>query len=44
MRVTMDGERIVPGIDEVWSQVDVLVCNSRFLGKASGREKPREGA
>ncbi len=43
MRVTMDGERIVPGIEEVWPRVDVLVCNPRFLAKASGREKPKEG-
>lgn len=32
MRVTMDGERIVPGIEEVWPRVDLLVCNPRFLG------------
>ncbi|MFI5338920.1 MAG: carbohydrate kinase family protein [Candidatus Methylomirabilales bacterium] len=43
MRVTMDGERIVPGIDELWPRVDVLVCNPRFLAKVGGREKPKEG-
>jgi len=32
MRVTMDGERIVPGIEQVWPRVDLLVCNPRFLG------------
>lgn len=31
MIVTMDGERIVPGIDEVWKRVDQLVANPRFL-------------
>jgi sugar/nucleoside kinase (ribokinase family) len=39
MRITMDGERIVPGIEEVWSRVDLLVCNPRFLRPAAGREK-----
>ena len=43
MRVTMDGERVVPGIEEVWPRVDLLVCNPRFLAKVSGREKPKEG-
>ena len=43
MRVTMDGERIVPGIELVWPRVDVLVCNPPFLAKASGREKAQEG-
>ncbi len=43
MRVTMDGERIVPGIEEVWPRVDTLICNPHFLVKASGREKPKEG-
>jgi len=43
MRVTMDGERIVPGIEEVWPRADVLICNPRFLSKVSGREKPKEG-
>lgn len=32
MLVTMDGERIVPGIEEVWPRTDLLVCNPRFLG------------
>ncbi len=32
MRVTMDGERIVPGMEHVWPRVDLLVCNPRFLG------------
>lgn len=42
MRVTMDGERIVPGVEEVWPRVDVLVCNPRFLARASGRGKHKE--
>jgi sulfofructose kinase len=42
MRVTMDGERIVPSIETVWPRVDVLICNPRFLAKASGRERPKD--
>ena len=36
MRVTMDGERIVPGIEHVWPRVDLLVCNPRFLAAVTG--------
>lgn len=43
MRVTMDGERAVPGIDEVWPHVDLLVCNPRFLATVSGSPVPEEG-
>ncbi len=43
MRVTMDGERIVPGIEDVWPRVDVLVCNPPFLASASRCERHREG-
>jgi len=43
MRISMDGDRIVPGIEEVWTQVDFLVCNPRFLRTASGHEQPEQG-
>ena len=43
MRVTMDGERIVPGIEEVWPRVDLLVCNPRFLAAVTGEQTPKEG-
>ena len=43
MRVTMDGERVVPGIEDVWPRVDVLICNPRFLARVSGRDKPKDG-
>ena len=36
MTVTMDGERIVPGIERVWPRVDLLVCNPRFLASQAG--------
>jgi sugar/nucleoside kinase (ribokinase family) len=36
MTVTMDGERIVPGIEAVWPRVDLLVCNPRFLTSQAG--------
>jgi sugar/nucleoside kinase (ribokinase family) len=36
MRVTMDGERVVDGIDEVWPTVDLLVGNPRFVGQVTG--------
>jgi sulfofructose kinase len=36
MRVTMDGERVVDGIDAVWPGVDLLVCNPRFLAQVTG--------
>jgi sugar/nucleoside kinase (ribokinase family) len=43
MRVTMDGERIVPGIEHVWPRVHVLVCNPRFLAAVTGTTMPEEG-
>ena len=43
MRVTMDGERIVPGIEAVWPKVDLLVCNPRFLTEITGTIDLREG-
>jgi sulfofructose kinase len=36
MKITMDGERIVPGIGDVWPKVDLLVCNPRFLASVTG--------
>ena len=50
MRITMDGERIVPGIEHVWPRVDLLVCNPRFLAavdrqhRAGGRTARAGGA
>jgi sulfofructose kinase len=38
MKVTMDGERVVPGIEAVWPQVDLLVCNPRFMSEVSGTQ------
>jgi len=43
MRITMDGERIVPGIEAVWPQVDLLVCNPFFLAHFTGSTDPHEG-
>jgi len=43
MTITMDGERIVPGIDNVWPRVDLLVCNPRFLASATGTTNPEAG-
>ncbi len=43
MRITMDGERIVPGIENVWPRVDLLVCNPRFLAAVTGTSVPEEG-
>ena len=43
MRITMDGERIVPGIEKVWPRVDVLVCNPRFLAAVTGTTTPEDG-
>src|SRR5262249_49952304 len=42
MIVTMDGERIVPGIEDVWPRVDLLVCNPRFLAAVTGSTDVRE--
>ncbi len=43
LRVTMDGERVVPGIDAVWPGVDLLACNPRFVTQVSGRDDLEEG-
>jgi len=43
MRVTMDGERIVEGIEGVWPLVDLLVCNPRFVLAATGQASLEEG-
>jgi len=43
MRVTMDGERIVPGIEQVWPQVDLLVCNPRFVRGMTGHAAVEDG-
>jgi sugar/nucleoside kinase (ribokinase family) len=43
MRVTMDGERIVPGIEAVWPKVDLLVSNPRFLAQMTGTNDLRDG-
>ncbi len=42
MTVTMDGERIVPGIERVWPLVDLLVCNPRFLASQAGTGEAEE--
>jgi sulfofructose kinase len=43
MHITMDGERIVPGIEHVWPRVDLLACNPRFLAAVTGTSTPEEG-
>ena len=43
MRVTMDGERVVEGIDGVWPAVDLLVCNPRFVAQVTGRDGLEDG-
>ena len=43
MRVTMDGERIVPRIEQVWPRVDVLVCNPRFVRATTGHAAVEDG-
>src|SRR5262249_29324408 len=43
IRVTMDGERVVDGIDAVWPGVDLLVCNPRFLAQVTGQAAPEKG-
>jgi len=43
IRVTMDGERVVEGIDAVWRGVDLLVCNPRFLAQVTGRDGLEDG-
>jgi sulfofructose kinase len=42
-RVTMDGERVVEGIDRVWPAVDLLVCNPGFVAQVTGRAGVEEG-
>ncbi len=43
MKVTMDGERIVEGIEEVWPLVDLLVCNPRFVRATTGHAALEDG-
>jgi len=43
MRITMDGERIVPGIEAVWPRVDLLVCTPRFLRGVTGHAALEDG-
>jgi sulfofructose kinase len=43
MRVTMDGERIVPGIEAVWPRTDLLVCNPRFIRGTTGHGAVEDG-
>jgi sulfofructose kinase len=43
MRVTMDGERVVEGIDGVWPTVDLLVCNPRFVAQVTDRDGQEDG-
>jgi sulfofructose kinase len=35
MRITMDADRALPGVEQVWPRVDLLVCTPRFLGAVS---------
>jgi sulfofructose kinase len=37
LRVTMDGERVVEGIDAVWTAVDVLVANPAFTARVTAK-------
>ena len=43
IRVTMDGERVVDGIDAVWPGVDLLVCNPRFIAQVNGGASLEDG-
>ena len=43
MRGTMDGERIVEGIERVWPLVDVLVCNPRFVELVTAKTGLEDG-
>jgi sugar/nucleoside kinase (ribokinase family) len=43
MRVTMDGERIVPGIEHVWPRADLVVCNPRFIRGTTGHAAVEDG-
>lgn len=43
MRVTMDGERVVEGIEAVWPLVDLLACNPGFVAAVTGRASLEDG-
>ena len=43
MIVTMDGDRIVPGVDAACREADLLVCGPRFLAGVTGRSDLRDG-
>jgi sulfofructose kinase len=43
LRITMDGERVVDGIDAVWPAVDLLACNPRFVAQVTGHTGVAEG-
>jgi sulfofructose kinase len=43
MRVTMDGERVVEGIEAVWPKVDLLVCNPRFVAEVTRHAGLQDG-
>ena len=43
LRITMDGERVVEGIDQVWPGVDLLACNPRFVAQVTGRADLEDG-
>ena len=43
MRVSMDGERVVEGIDAVWPAVDLLVANPRFVTQVTERDGLEDG-
>jgi sulfofructose kinase len=43
LRITMDGERVVEGIDQVWPGVDLLACNPRFVAQVTGRAGLEDG-
>ncbi|MFA5028154.1 MAG: PfkB family carbohydrate kinase [Candidatus Methylomirabilota bacterium] len=43
MRITMDGERIVPGIEAVWPRADLLVCTPRFVRGVTGHAALEDG-
>jgi len=43
LRVTMDGERVVEGIDRVWPGVDLLACNPRFVAEITRQERLEDG-
>ncbi|MBL8588091.1 MAG: hypothetical protein JNK46_06130 [Methylobacteriaceae bacterium] len=43
MIVTMDGDRIVPGVEAACREADLLVCGPRFLAGVTGKSDLREG-